>query len=551
MAGFVSIERLVHGPWQAIERMLARLLEHSGFSNVEIVGGSGDNGADIVGIFQQKRWIVQSKYRYNGHINRDSLDEVTKGLSIYHGDIGVVATNQTFTEDAYKHRNTLETNGVTVYLWNRPYLIEEYYNRLPEQSANYKELRQYQIDAFMAVENKRSSGSKSALVIMATGLGKSLVLNQLIINELRRNPDQEILVLAHMVELVKQLERSSWTQLPKEISTHLWTDGETPAYYGGVVFATWQSVASAATKFDLSGKYGLIIVDEAHHAPSFQYRELLELLKPNFLVGLTATPWRGDNQKLSEIFGEPCFSMDIVDGMQKGHLSSVDYRMLTDGINWSEITNLSKYGLTIKDLNEKLIMPERDFAVAEKIIEHYQKLSNPKILIFCRTIEHADRMRGIISNLGISSGVIHSQLSKQLRFINLSNFRTGRLNCLVSVEMLNEGIDVPDVNLVAFVRVTHSRRVFIQQLGRGLRLSKNKDKVIVLDFVADIRRIAAGININTLATERINEPEVIRFLDGRIVQFENDQPASFFSEYITDIADFENLSDGSQLKFPE
>ncbi len=94
--------------------------------------------------------------------------------------------------------------------------------------------------------------------------------------------------------------------------------------------------------------------------------------------------------------------------------------------------------------------------------------------------------------------------------------------------MLNKGIDVPDVNIVAFMRVTHSRRIFIQQLGRGLRVTSSKTKVIVLDFVADIRRIAAGIQINREAAERGMSEEVIRFQDGRIVKFDNDEPASFF-----------------------
>ena len=80
---------------------------------------------------------------------------------------------------------------------------------------------------------------------MATGLGKSLVANQLVVSELERNPMQEVLVLAHMTDLVRQLEQSSWSQLEKTYSTHLWTDGETPSYSGGVIFATWQSVVAA------------------------------------------------------------------------------------------------------------------------------------------------------------------------------------------------------------------------------------------------------------------------------------------------------------------
>lgn len=116
--------------------------------------------------------------------------------------------------------------------------------------------------------------------------------------------------------------------------------------------------------------------------------------------------------------------------------------------------------------------------------------------------------------------------------------------------MLNEGIDVPDVNLVAFMRVTHSRRIFLQQLGRGLRVSRTKKEVIVLDFVADIRRVAAGLEINRQARQAAALPEVVRYRDGKIVKFDNDIPAKFFDEYLADVADVEDLEESSKLVFP-
>jgi superfamily II DNA or RNA helicase len=117
--------------------------------------------------------------------------------------------------------------------------------------------------------------------------------------------------------------------------------------------------------------------------------------------------------------------------------------------------------------------------------------------------------------------------------------------------MLNEGIDVPDVNIVAFVRVTHSRRIFIQQLGRGLRMTEGKTEVLVLDFVADIRRVAAGLQLNRDAASRGADPEIVRLRDGHVVKFDNDKPAAFFSQYLADVADIENLDDTSRLRFPE
>lgn len=550
MAGFVCEERLAYGSWQAIERMLARLMEHSGFTDVMMVGGSGDQGADLVGTFRQQRWVVQAKYRNSGAIDSLAGKEVVRALSVYNANIAVVATNQYFSQDAYNYQSQVKANGIDLRLWNGAYLLN-YYKNLGLQSRVIKDLRTYQIEAVDRVENKRGGGGRSALVTVATGLGKSLIANQLMVNEIGRNPSQEILVLAHTIELVRQLELSSWGQLDKACSTHLWTDGEFPSYSGGVIFATWQSVLAATKHQSIEGRFGLIIVDEAHHAPSLTFSQLLKELHPNFLVGLTATPWRGDNKDLFDLFGLTTFSMDIVDGMQRGFLAEVDYRMLTDGVDWDEITMMSRQGLTIQDLNAKLIMPDRDLAIVEKFAGHFESLENPRAIVFCRTKSHADRLQPLFTSYGIKTALLHSGLAREQRFMNLSAFRAGKIDCLLSVEMLNEGIDVPDVNLVAFMRVTHSRRIFIQQLGRGLRIKEGKSKVLVLDFVADIRRIAAGIQLNREAAERGSDPEVIRFQDGRIVKFDNDASASFFNEYLADVADIENMEEGSRLKFPE
>ena len=158
-------------------------------------------------------------------------------------------------------------NGIDLRLWSRSTLLK-FFDKLSDSSRAIRTPRSYQDAAVIEVEKRRSRGDLRALVVMATGLGKSMVANQLIVQELARNEVQEVLVLAHTRELVRQLEISSWPQLDKSISTHLWTDGEKPAYSGGVVFATWQSLAEALKRGEvLARRFGLIIVDEAHHAP--------------------------------------------------------------------------------------------------------------------------------------------------------------------------------------------------------------------------------------------------------------------------------------------
>ncbi|MDE0306169.1 MAG: DEAD/DEAH box helicase family protein [Albidovulum sp.] len=550
MPGFVSEERLAYGPWQAFERMVARLVKHAGFRDVALVGGAGDHGADVVGVSGGKCWVLQAKFRSNGGVDDNGAREAVWALGKYEAQIAIVVSNQDFYPNAYNFLAAQKDAGVDVRAWNGGHLLR-YYDKLPSDSLGYKSPRGYQAEAIDAVEALRGQGKQRALVLMATGLGKSLVANQLIAKEFHRNPEQEVLVLAHMTELVRQLEFSSWSQLPKECSTHLWTDGERPAHPGGVVFATWQSLNAAIERGDdLSGRFGLAIVDEAHHAPSNSFSNLIDHLDPNFLIGLTATPWRGDDRDITELFGEPAYTMDIVDGMQQGYLAEVDYRMLTDGINWDEIARTSINGLTIKDLNQRLLVPERDLAMVQAVCSKMAQMESLQALAFCRSIDHAERLRPLFAAEGVKAALMHSGLSREQRFKNLSAFRMGKIDMLISIEMLNEGIDVPDVNLVAFMRVTHSRRIFLQQLGRGLRVSAKKDKVLVLDFVADIRRVAAGLSLNQSARENATGVEVVRYRDGAIVTFENDQPATFFRKYLADVAKIEDADEGARLRFP-
>ena len=548
MAGFISEERLCFGPWPAMERTLARFIEHQGFNNVSVVGGSGDRGADVVGMIDNQKWVLQSKYRRDGQVDSEGAKEAVKAMSFYKADVAVAATNQAFNDSANRYHLEQTDNGTDLRLWGGKILLD-WYSDMDSKSLAYRELRDYQFEAVDAVEMARSNGSRNALVLMATGLGKSLVLNQLVNNELSRNPNQEVLVLAHTVPLVRQLERQSWSQLDKEYSTHLWTDGEQPAYHGGVVFATYQTVVNVTE--ELTGKYGLVIVDEAHNAGAVTYKELLERLSPNFLVGLTATPWRGDGQNLEGTFGEPVFSMDIIEGMQRGFLAEVDYRMLTDDIDWDEVSAMTEQGLSVKDLNSKLILPDRDEAMVDVFCSHYNGLNQPKALAFCRSIEHATMLQMMFQTRGVKTGLIHSKMSREQQFQMLSGFREGIISLLLSVDMLNEGIDIPDVGLVGFMRVTHSRRIFVQQLGRGLRLSAGKSKVVVLDFVADIKRLAEGIHINNQAAKGAHRPETVKYTDGTIVKFDNDKPASFFEKFLADVADIADMGDSAKLKFPE
>jgi superfamily II DNA or RNA helicase len=548
LPAFINLRRLQEGPWQAFERMIARYLEHGGFLDVSVVGGSGDLGADIVGTFKSERWLVQAKHRTSTSIGKDAVKEAFDAQWDYDANVLVTATNQSFSESAVQCWKDYTNKGFKLFLWDQNFFLAHADDLLEESKAK-RSLRGYQREAVDAIHLSLESDRNKGLVTLATGLGKTIVASTFISEYIEKFPTAKVLVMAHMSELVRQLDRSCWAQFSKYIETHVWTDGEKPAYGDGVTFATWQSISSAMNSGEyLEGAFDLIVIDECHHAPSSNFSTLIGQLCPKYLLGVTATPWRGDSASLRPLFGDPVFSMDVVQGMQAGFLAKVDYQMMLDGIDWEQIRRLSMQGLTVKDLNTALYVPERDLGMIEMISEVIEKTRDARTLVFCRSIDHSKRLQAFFRQFDIAAGALHSDLHRSERFRTLSNFRMGKVKVLISIEMLNEGIDIPEVNIVVFARVTHSRRIFLQQLGRGLRLSNNKTHVTVLDFVADVRRIAAGVELNSLAAG-YKEREEVSYPDGEIVNFSK-YSQDFFNEYLADMADISDLDENAHLDFP-
>lgn len=549
MGGFAGIERLSLGPWQALERCVERLLVHQGFDDVRLVGGAGDYGADVVGEHKGRTWVAQAKFRSAGQlIQQDPVDEVTTALGRYGGEVGLIVTNSGYSpkavEYALKRRSDI---GIPIFMWNRDEILHRF-EVLPLYPEHRLEPRDYQAEAIASINGRIMQGDRRGLVLMATGLGKSRVAAGVIEQWLADRPRNEVLVLVPSLELVSQIERSLWPYLPKDVSTHQLTGVEKPAYEGGVTVATEQS----AIRYEgvMPGRYGLVIVDEAHHAPANGYRQLLSILDPLFLMGMTATPWRGDQRSLGDLFGEPTYTLGIVEGMQRGYLAEVDYRMLVDDIDWGWVQDQVGEAVSIRELNRKLFVPERDEAVIGKIREHLEDLPNPRCIVFCRSIAHAEAVGGRMKAEGIRARVMHSRLDRIEATNALRDFRRGTVPVIITIDMLNEGIDIPDVNLVVFLRVTHSRRIFVQQLGRGLRLAPGKSQVRVLDFVSDVRRLAAAIELNREAGEMATSDADVLYRTGTIVKFEGDERANLFAEYLGDVAELQDSSEDAKLRFP-
>jgi superfamily II DNA or RNA helicase len=327
------------------------------------------------------------------------------------------------------------------------------------------------------------------------------------------------------------------------------TGDERPDDLDGVTCAT---LASALYAVRRGYRPGLVVVDEAHHVgEGGQYAELLSSLENTRQMGATATPWRGDEYDITHRFGPASYTLGIEAGMRNGYLAQVDYRLYADNIDWDVVRSMSRNSYSLGELNSKLFLPQRDEAIRDELARVWGSTLRPRALVFCRTIEHAESMADILRRNPRWRGAlaVHNGLPKRERQARLLAFRGGHVSILTSVDILNEGVDVPDVNIICFARVTHSRRIFVQQLGRGLRLRSGKERVTVLDFVSDLRRIAAVLNIKRELEAA--DVEVLPQAGPSLIEFSDQRVGSLMDEWIKDAADLETAYDEARLQFPD
>ena len=556
--------------WQAFERNLCRLLTYEGYDNVRLVGQTGDHGADVTGNKAGKKWLFQAKH-WKKPVGLDVAQETINAVYEYKADIPVIVSSSGFDAAVKSYQSTLLARKIPLQLWDSNTLVSRT-KRLPDKTYNTKEPRDYQSPAIDEIVNAYFAGDGNrALVVMATGLGKTFVAADSV-RRIRANNPCKVLVCAHTNDLVYQLEKAFWPFLKPSEKTLIWNSYERPTAEmldgADMTFACVDSVSGWIEAGKELPDYGILLVDECHHVGSSMYDRVFDALsagKPggSFALGLTATPWRPDETDLTQYFGEPRVTIDMVTGLNKGFLANVDYRMYTDNINWDALQNVQGHSFSPKQINRTLFINQWDDSVVYTLRDAWSEQPDPRAIVFCGTIEHALIMRDKINTLGFckaeaiysgNAGNEYEPLSQYKRNRILSDFSDGTVNVVCVVDIFNEGIDVPDVNILVFQRVTHSRRIFIQQLGRGLRISEGKDKVIVLDFVSDIRRFAAGIALKDAVTPhdtqpvRIDIPNKVTFMK---VGGEDPESESFLRQWLDDVVAIEDSDeDVSVLRFP-
>lgn len=233
-----------------------------------------------------------------------------------------------------------------------------------------------------------------------------------------------------------------------------------------------------------TGQFDYVVIDEFHHAAAKSYRRLIECIQPGFLLGLTATPFRGDRQDILQLCsGNVIVSYELRFGIETGVLCPYHYFGCFDDVDYTQI---QQNGLTysIRDLEKALIVPQRDRAIIRKWRE---KAEGKPTIAFCCSIKHAERVAASFASEGIAAAVYTSETDRQKRQQTVQEFKSGTVPVLCVVDVLNEGADLPFIECLLFLRPTESKRIFYQQLGRGLRKYVGKSHCTVIDFIGNFK----------------------------------------------------------------
>jgi superfamily II DNA or RNA helicase/HKD family nuclease len=325
------------------------------------------------------------------------------------------------------------------------------------------------------------------LVVAPTGTGKTLVAAFDYARQSSLRP--RLLFMAHREELLKQAREAFRHVLRDESFGQLLAGGEEPASYE-FLFATVQSLASRNLIERLGGDYwNYVVLDEAHHTPAASYRDLLDHLKPKILLGLTATPERMDGESILPWF-DGCLADDmrLWQAIERQYLVPFDYYGVFDGTDLSELS-WRRGGYAIAELNQMLSGNERRAQlVVRQFCEIYGEVSEARAIGFCVSVQHAEFMAEMFRQAGIAAEAITSASNDEARRRAPQRLKDREVNVLFTVDLYNEGVDIPSVDAILFLRPTESVTVFLQQLGRGLRLEKGKRSCLVLDFIGNQRR---------------------------------------------------------------
>ena len=404
------------------------------------------------------------------------------------------------------------------YIWNKTYKLSQERIDLYAQKINFA-IERWDMDydlaeqvikpnymqrkALKELNRNRAIGVNRALIVSATGSGKTYLAA---FDALNFAPNRLLYVVHEGSILRKSLE--TFQEVFGSLKTCGMYTGEAKELEADFIFTTNVSMCRSLDLFDKK-EFDYIIIDECHHAVASTYRQIIEYFEPEFLLGLTATENRMDNQDVVELFGNNIpYELRLRDAIINDLIVPFHYFGIRDELVDYGLTDSAERRLIAQISNE-----DNCEFISQQIEKHRPSGQKLKALAFCRNIQHARMMAENLSDYyhtAFLSG--KNKTGERIRAYNDLQSDNKELEILFAVDILNEGVDIPGVNMVLFLRPTESSTIFIQQLGRGLRKYPNKSFVTILDFIGNSykRSVHIALALGSLSKGYILEKKLLK-----------------------------------------
>ena len=362
--------------------------------------------------------------------------------------------------------------------------------------------------ALDALNETVEKGFEKALVVLATGLGKTYLA------AFFAQTYPRVLFIAHREELLLQAQQSFAHVFPDRTSGIY--NGQQKEYDADFVFASIQTLAMRhhLQRFEPTA-FDLIVVDEFHHAAAPTYEKVLDHFQPKFMLGLTATPDRLDNKDVYALCdGNEAISIHFLDAIRKNWLSPFIYYGVLDETDYSQL----KWRNNRYDEEELLRLQLRD-SYAEAVLTAWKEHKQSRTIGFCSSVRQAIFLSEHFKQAGYRSLALHGNTARETRAVARSLLESGQLDIIFTVDLFNEGIDIPSVDTLLFARPTESLTVYTQQIGRGLRLAAGKSHCTIIDLIGNYRNARKKYQVFTdnnelpakISSKTFTEPTYFEF----------------------------------------
>ncbi|MDQ0300619.1 superfamily II DNA or RNA helicase/HKD family nuclease [Salibacterium salarium] len=352
------------------------------------------------------------------------------------------------------------------------------YVKNPVEESMQIEPNKMQEAALRDIEAVREDGKEKGLIISATGTGKTY----LSVFDVRRFAPKRMLFIVHREQILQKAINDFQRVLggaDKDFGILSGSNKDKGAKY---LFATIQTISKEKNlqEFDPT-EFDYIVIDEVHKAGANSYHKVIEYFTPTFMLGMTATPERTDDFNIYELFDyNIAYEIRLQEALEEDMLCPFHYFGVTD---------FEYNGSIVDDATElaNLVTEERVNHLLNKI--HYYGYSGERVrgLIFCSRKEEAHHLSKVMNEKNFNTVALTGDDSQELRLQRINELENGKLDYILTVDIFNEGVDIPSINQVVMLRQTQSSIIFIQQLGRGLRKNETKDYVTVIDFIGNYK----------------------------------------------------------------